>query len=99
MRAAAADVAGALRRARGRAIALDRPVLVVVDAARGSLSVDGLPPVRLPAGVGLSAAARDISFAPDGSTSGGRVMLADGARRVLVGVDWLTGRVSIADAP
>jgi len=40
----------------------------------------------------------DIDFHPDGSSSGGRISLADGRRTIMVGVDWLTGRVSIADA-
>jgi general secretion pathway protein H len=39
----------------------------------------------------------DIRFHPDGSSTGGRISLADGERRVAVGVDWLTGRVSVAD--
>jgi len=46
---------------------------------------------RLDAGVG------DIRFNPDGSSTGGRIVLADPPRRVAVGVDWLTGRISIAD--
>ena len=63
----------------------------------------------LPAGMVLAAAVgaetvpgprlAGISFAPDGSSSGGRIVLADGGRRVQVGVDWLTGRVSVANAP
>ncbi len=40
-----------------------------------------------------------IAFLPDGSSSGGRVELATGARHMQVGVDWLTGRVSVADGP
>jgi general secretion pathway protein H len=40
----------------------------------------------------------DIDFQPDGSSSGGRISLVDGRRTMMVGVDWLTGRVSIADA-
>ena len=39
----------------------------------------------------------DIRFQPDGSSTGGRITLADGRRRMAVGVDWLTGRVSVAD--
>lgn len=38
-----------------------------------------------------------IAFLPDGSSSGGRVELARGARHARVGVDWLTGRVTVAD--
>jgi general secretion pathway protein H len=39
----------------------------------------------------------DIRFNPDGSSTGGRIILAEGTRRTAVGVDWLTGRVSVAD--
>jgi general secretion pathway protein H len=48
---------------------------------------------------GLAPARREgaISFAPDGSSSGGRIELADGGRRMQVTVDWLTGRVSVAE--
>ena len=38
-----------------------------------------------------------ISFAPDGSSSGGQIELADGGRRMRVGVDWLTGRVGVTE--
>jgi general secretion pathway protein H len=40
-----------------------------------------------------------ILFAPDGSTSGGRIALAQGQSHLLINVDWLTGRVSVTDAP
>ena len=40
-----------------------------------------------------------IAFLPDGSSSGGRVELAGAAGRTQVGVDWLTGRVSVANGP
>jgi general secretion pathway protein H len=39
----------------------------------------------------------DIRFNPDGSSTGGRIVLADGHRSIDIGVDWLTGRVSIAN--
>ncbi len=57
--------------------------------------VAGLAPPALAPARRLGA----ISFAPDGSASGGRIELADGSRRMQVAVDWLTGRVSVADAP
>jgi len=40
-----------------------------------------------------------IRFYPDGSSNGGRVTVAAGGRGFEVDVDWLTGRVSIKDAP
>jgi general secretion pathway protein H len=38
-----------------------------------------------------------IRFNPDGSSTGGRISLSDGGRRIAVGVDWLTGRVAVAE--
>jgi general secretion pathway protein H len=40
-----------------------------------------------------------IRFYPDGSSNGGRVTVSAGGRAFEVDVDWLTGRVSIKDAP
>lgn len=38
-------------------------------------------------------------FFPDGSATGGRIELTGANRRFIVAVDWLTGRVSLADGP
>jgi general secretion pathway protein H len=40
-------------------------------------------------------AAGSIRFFPDGSSTGGRVMIAAGNEKLSVDVNWLTGRVSI----
>jgi general secretion pathway protein H len=108
-RVAATELAQALRTARSRAIALDRPVSVMLDVVAHSYRVDAAPPRALPPAVGVSvtALAGDtvgnriafISFAPDGSSTGGHVDLTDRGSRLQVAIDWLTGRVSIADAP
>ena len=107
LRMAAGEVAQALRGARGRAIATNGPVVFRLDVGAHEYRVDGAPPRALPASLALSMVAiagevtdsqiAGISFSPDGSSSGGRVELASGARRVQVGVDWLTGRVRVAD--
>ncbi len=109
MRALVASMVEALRGARGRALATNRTVLVAVNGERRSLAVEGGPSIQLPPDVGLSAVAgpagepgkllAGIRFAPDGSSNGGRILLADGKRRTRIGVDWLTGRVSVADVP
>jgi general secretion pathway protein H len=108
VRGLVAAVAEALRGARGRAIATNRTVLVAVNGERGSLTVAGGPTIQVPLGLDLSAALPGgepgkkligIRFAPDGSASGGRIVLADGKRHTQIGVDWLTGRISVADAP
>ena len=36
-----------------------------------------------------------IRFAADGSSSGGKLTLADGRRQLVIAVDWLTGKVEI----
>jgi general secretion pathway protein H len=108
-RAAAAQVAQGLRSARARAIALNHPVTFSLDVEDHSFRVDDAAPQMLPATLQLAAltvagkASRqrndsNISFAPDGSSSGGRIELAGNGVRLLVGVDWLTGLVSVADA-
>ena len=38
-----------------------------------------------------------IRFYPDGSSTGGRITVSSGERKYLVDVDWITGRVAIAD--
>jgi general secretion pathway protein H len=109
VRALVDSVVETLRGARGRAIAHNRPVLVAVNGERRSIAVDGGPTILLPPGLGLAAVGglsgepgpklAAIRFAPDGSSTGGRIVLADGKRHTQIGIDWLTGRVSVADAP
>jgi general secretion pathway protein H len=109
VRGLVAAVAEALRGARGRAIAGNHPVLVAVNGERRRIAVEGGPTIEVPATLNLEAAVgpREKSetklvgfrFAPDGSSTGARILFADGERHIRVGVDWLTGRVSIADVP
>jgi hypothetical protein len=42
---------------------------------------------------------RLIRFSPDGSSSGGQVLLGTGRHRIGITVEWLTGQVKVADAP
>ncbi len=103
----AVEVARTLREARGRAIAGNRTVLVAVDLARGAIAVDGGRVRLLPPGIKLAMSGEavgrrrveGIRFDADGSASGGRIELSDQARRVEIGVNWLTGRVQVRDAP
>ena len=97
-RSAASTIAGALRAARSQAIATDRPVTVLIDPAAHALRIGAAAPRRLASSVGFTGPANGITFAPDGSSSGGRIALATGPMRMEVAVDWLTGRVSVADA-
>jgi len=107
LQATAAELAAGLRLARSEAILSNRPVLFDLDLIGHRYRVGTGTPRRLPAdlslelltisGEALNGREGDIRFNPDGSSTGGRISLADGRRRVGVGVDWLTGRVSVAD--
>lgn len=108
-RAAAGQVAQGLRLARAQAIAGNRRVVFVLDVATGGFRIGDGEVQALPRGLDLSltAVAEEtlasrvgaIAFLPDGSSTGGRIGLAAGRVRSWVGVDWLTGRVSVTDAP
>jgi general secretion pathway protein H len=108
-RAAVRAIAGALRSARSQAIMDNRSVSVTIDTANRRYWWGQTPPEALPGDLRLAVlAGRDqmagdsvarIRFDPDGGSTGGRVAIAGGDRTWWVGVDWLTGRVSIAEKP
>jgi len=105
--ATAGELASQLRLVRSEAIAHNGPTAFELDLAShrykpGAAGVRSLPPglqieLVTVAGERQGAAAGGIRFHPDGSSSGGRIVLADRSRRVAIGVDWLTGRISVAD--
>lgn len=109
LRAAANELAAGLREGRSAAISGDRPVFITIDAAhRGWRAANGAVKtfpsgttvaVKLADGKLSSAAIVGIRFEGDGSSSGGRVDLAAGAQHMVVAVNWLTGRVTVANAP
>ena len=107
LKGVASELASGLRLARSEAIASNRPVPFDLDVTGHVYRVGARAERRLPANLSIElltitgetsrANVGDIRFSPDGSSTGGRISLADGKQRVAVGVDWLTGRVSIAD--
>src|SRR5579862_1811999 len=103
LRGTASELAAGLRLARSEAIARNRPVALSLDLADHRYQIGRALPRQLSlalltiSGERRSARLGDIRFNPDGSSTGGRIVLADGARRIAVGVDWLTGRVTVAD--
>ena len=107
LRATASELAAGLRLARSEAILSNRPVVLDLDLAGHRYRVGTGTPRLLPpdlslelltiSGEAVSAREGAIRFNPDGSSTGGRISLVDGRRRIGVGVDWLTGRVSVAD--
>ena len=104
---AASQLAADLRLARSQAIISNRPVLVSVDLPGHQYRVGAGDLRRIPGELRIelltianerqSERVADIRFNPDGSSTGGRIVLVDDRRRIDIGVDWLTGRVSIAD--
>ncbi len=99
MRQASSQVAGALRLARGRAIASNRPIPVRLDPTAGTVQLGDEEARRLPAGIAMRAGTRLIVFRPDGSSSGGEVDLSGAARTASIAVNWLTGRVAVSALP
>jgi general secretion pathway protein H len=105
LKAGARQMAGELRRARSRAIFENDEIGFAVDAETGHYVV--VPNGRggtIPGGASarLTAPGDDdapavIVFYPDGSSSGGRLTLARDERRFDIDVDWLTGRVQLAE--
>lgn len=108
LKSAARAVAAGLRDARGTAIATQESAALTLDVEHRSMEVSGgRRPRALPQRLELKlytaqseivdAGRGSIRFYPDGSSTGGRVTLASGERKLLVDVDWLTGRVSIKE--
>lgn len=107
IRGAAGELAQALRLTRAQAIARNHSAGLTLDLARRSWRIDAGPERVLPPAFALSIRAAGsetlgdrlggIRFAPDGSSSGGWIEISDGHRRMQVGVDWLSGRVTLAE--
>jgi general secretion pathway protein H len=97
-----------LRQTREIAIASGRDAAWRVDVEEGRYRIPGRGRSgTLPDGVEIElVAARDemqseriggIRFYPDGTSSGGRVILKRNESGYQVGVNWLTGRILVAD--
>ena len=108
LKAAARRTAGALRLAREVSIAQGRDAAWIIDVESNRYHIDGdHRRGSLPAGLDIELVAAEdemqsesvggIRFFPDGSSTGGRVILKRGDGGYQVGVNWLTGRILIAD--
>jgi general secretion pathway protein H len=108
-RAAAEEISGALRSARGAAVMGNRSVTFTLDLSPPGYRWGGGSFKPLPGDVSLALlTGRDlvnsntqgrIRFDPDGGSSGGRVTINGGGQVWMVGIDWLSGRVSVARNP
>jgi len=106
LKATARSMAAGLRLAREEAIRGGRDVAFLLDVEGRSYRVEGdSRQVSLPAGLDLKleGAASELQddqvggvrFYPDGSATGGRVLISREGRGYQVGVAWLTGRIAI----
>jgi general secretion pathway protein H len=100
-------LAAGLRSTRSLAMAHGQSETFSLDIARGLYrpGTGATQPIDKTVGLTLvtasqeriDAAAGDIRFFADGSSTGGGIGLRVGTRRALILVDWLTGRVSIVE--
>lgn len=108
LKAAAREVAAALRKTRSQAIAGRREAVLTLDTEARTFSMAGEnKPRRLPRPMRISvftaqgevadAHRAAVRFYPDGSSTGGRVGLSLGKRTFLIDIDWLTGEVVIRE--
>jgi general secretion pathway protein H len=107
LRGTAAQLASGLRLTRSEAILRNQSTAFEIDLAGHRYRVGSGAVRQLPMQLQLAlltvtgeqhyAAQGAIRFNPDGSSTGGRIEVADGARSIAVGVDWLSGRVSVAE--
>lgn len=107
VKAAAHSIAAALRQGRAQAIRDNAETTVAFDMETRRLAVGAGAPVALRPDLELSMRTAStellavgigqIRFFPDGSSTGGRVSIAGNGRRYDVFVDWLTGRVDLAE--
>ena len=108
LHAIADDFAGTMRRLRSHAVVSGTEASLLLDpASRSYVTVPGGPRVAFPDQVEavdvssntplLKGRVAQFRFFPDGTATGGTVVLHDGPRVAAVRVDWLTGRVRRLD--
>jgi len=98
-----------LRDTRTRAMATGKPQWFTVDLRGHAWAAPGRDPHAFPADadVRVTSAAQEsnqagvarIRYFPDGSSSGGNIVLSEDRRSARVDVDWLTGAVTVNQTP
>lgn len=87
-----------LEQVRGRAIVGGAPLAVTFAGGGSRLEVEGALEPRVQALPTQFRGRGALVFRPDGSAEGGEIELGDGARRALIRVEGVTGRVRIVEA-
>lgn len=108
LKAATRDMASALRQARSLAVRQRRDIRLTLDIDQHMYRITGREKIhRIPEEIELKLFTADseilgpgrgsFRFFADGSSTGGRVTLAVGARQRFVDVNWLTGQVFLRE--
>lgn len=106
LKSAARKLAAALKYARNQAITHHQEAVLVLNLKKHYFRVTGKDRrYSLPENIEISlvtarseVAAQHIGkirFFPDGTSTGGRITLAQGKQKFLIDINWLTGRVAI----
>lgn len=102
----ARDVQISLRQARAKAVSEQQSTLFWIDIEQHQYLNHKNKSKSFPEDMTMRAkvASREVQgqkagirFFPDGSSTGGRLIVSDAGTAVRVDVDWLTGRVSVTD--
>lgn len=103
-RQAVGQIVEALRSTRARAVVSGQSAKTVFDLQALSFQAPGRPIKHWPADLQVTLhtaeqAGSAVEFYPDGSSTGGNLLLANGSRRWRIDVGWLTGSVQSKALP
>jgi general secretion pathway protein H len=108
VKAAARDLASALRFARGQALTTHQETIVAIDLSDNSYTVEGRDKVySIPEEIDITVdtaqeelagdGVANLRFFADGSSIGGRVTLESGDFKWQIDINWLTGQIELND--
>lgn len=108
IKAAAHDIASALRYAQGQALITQKPMSVAIDLGENSYRISNRNKIyHLEKEIEISLTVAEEEFAAgqegsirffgDGSSTGGRIILEWGQQLRRIDVNWITGAVKISD--
>ena len=103
-RQAVGQIVEALRSTRAQAIVSGQSAHTVFDLQALSVQAPGRPIKHWPADLHVTLhtaeqAGSAVAFYPDGSSTGGNLLLANGSRRWRIDIGWLTGSVQSKALP
>jgi len=103
------QLAAGLRQTRSDAVARNQPRVFQIDVEQRYFSIGpGAKHRPLPGALDLALKTAEseqisdtlggIRFFPDGSSTGGEIIVSDAAQSLRVTVDWVTGRIDVVEA-